>query len=153
MANGDFQDSNKRTGPDKVLRDKPFKIAKNPIYDGCLHGLSSLVYKFIHNIWGTDLSDIQLISKCNKGFRFLFCVIDMNSKYAWVIPLQDKKGTRVFKNNLDESKRKPNKIWVDKGIEFHNRSMKSFLRNNDIEMYSTHNEGKSAIAETFIRIR
>ena len=93
MANGDFQDSNKRTGPDKVLRDKPFKIAKNPIYDGCLHGLSSLVYKFIHNIWGTDLSDIQLISKCNKGFRFLFCVIDMNSKYAWVIPLKDKKGT------------------------------------------------------------
>ena len=51
---------------------------------------------------------------------------------------------------LDESKRKPNRIWVDKGSGFHNRSMKSLLQNNDIEMYSTHNEGKSAIAERFI---
>ena len=48
--------------------------------------------------------------------------------------------TNAFQKILDESNRKPNKIWVDKGSEFYNRSMKSFLQNNDIEMYSTHNE-------------
>ena len=57
----------------------------------------------------------------------------------------------LFRKNLDESNHKPNKILVDKGSEFYNRSMKSFLQNNDIEMYSTHNEGKSVLAERFIR--
>ena len=57
----------------------------------------------------------------------------------------------MFQKILDESKRKPNKIQVDKFSEFCNRSMKSFLHNNDIEMYSTHNERKSVTAETFIR--
>ena len=52
---------------------------------------------------------------------------------------------------LDESNRNPNKIWVDKGSKFYNRSIKSFLQNNDTEMYSTHNEGKSVIAERFVR--
>ena len=46
---------------------------------------------FIDNIWGTDVADMQLISKFNKGFRFLLCVIDIYSKYAWVIPLKDKR--------------------------------------------------------------
>ena len=76
------------------------------------------------------------------------------SKYAWVIPLKDKKGitiTNAFQKILKESNRKPNKIWVDKGSEFYNRSMKSWLEKSDIEMYSTHNEGKSVVAERFIR--
>ena len=61
---------------------------------------------------------MQLINKFNKGFRLLLCVIDIYSKYAWVIPLKDKKGimlTNAFQKILDESNRKPNKIWVDKG--------------------------------------
>ena len=45
---------------------------------------------------------------------------------------------------------KPNKMWVDKGSEFYNRSMKLFLQNNDIETYSTHNEGKSVVSEKCI---
>ena len=49
------------------------------------------------------------------------------------------------------SKRKSNKIWVDKGSEFYNKSMKSWLEKDNIEMYSTHNEGKSVVAERFIR--
>ena len=57
----------------------------------------------------------------------------------------------LFKKLLDESKRKPNKIWVDKGSEFCKRSMKSSLQDNNIEMYSIHNEGKSVVAERFIR--
>ena len=59
--------------------------------------------------------------------------------------------TNVFQKILDQSNRKPNKIWVDKGSEFYNRSMKSRLKKKGIEMYSTHNEGKSVIAERFIR--
>ena len=72
----------------------------------------------IDNIWGADLVGMQLISKFNKGFRFLSCVIDTFNKYSWVIPLKDKKDittTSTFQKNLDESNRKPNKIWVDKG--------------------------------------
>ena len=94
---------------------------------------------------------MQLISTFNKGFRFLLCVIDIFSKYAWVAPLKDKKGVNAFQKILDDSNRKPNKIWVDKGSEFYNNSFKKWLKDNDIEMYSTHNEGKSVVAERCIR--
>ena len=57
----------------------------------------------------------------------------------------------TFKNFLDESNRKPNKIWVDKGSEFYNRSIKLWLQDNDLEIYSSHNEGKCVVAEIFIR--
>ena len=73
---------------------------------------------------------MQLISKFNKGFRFLFCVIGIYSKYVWAIPLKDKKGntiTNTFQKILDKSNHKPNKIWVNKGSKFYNRSMKSWL--------------------------
>ena len=84
---------------------------------------------FIDNIWGGDVADMQLISKFNNVFRFLSYVIDIYSKYAWIIPLKDKRGitiTNAFQKILDESNRKPNKIWVDKVGKFHNRSMKSW---------------------------
>ena len=117
---------------------------------------------FIDNIWSADLADMQLISKFNKGVRFLLCLIDIYSKYARVIPLKDKKGitiTNVFQKTLKESNcrdvkskgRQSSKIWIDKGNKFYNRSMKSWLEEDDIEVYSTHNEGKSVIAERFIR--
>ena len=94
---------------------------------------------FVGNMWGTDLAGMQLISKFNKGFRFLLCVIDIYSHSAWAISVKDKgiTITNAFQNVLNESKRKPNKIWLDKDSEFYNRSMKSFLKNNDIQMYST----------------
>ena len=88
---------------------------------------------------------MQLISKFNKGFRFLLCVIDIFSKYAWVIPLKDKKGiaiTNPFQINLDEWNHKSNKIWVDKSSELYNGLMKSWLAKNYAEMHSTQNEGK-----------
>ena len=109
---------------------------------------------YTDNIWGADLADMQLTSKFDVGFIFLLCVIDIYSKYAWVIPLKDRKGitiTNAFQKILDKSNCKPNKMWVNKGREFYNTSMKSFLQNNDVEMYSAHNEGKSIIAERFIR--
>ena len=76
------------------------------------------------------------------------------SKYAWVVPLKDKKGISIvnaFQKILKESDRKPNKIWVDKGSELYNNSFKKWLQDNDITMYSTNNEGKSVVAERFIR--
>ena len=72
-----------------------------------------------------DLADMQLISKFNKGFRFLLCVIDIFSKYAQVVPLKDKKGVSIvdaFQKISDDLNRKPNKIWVDKGSELYNNS-------------------------------
>ena len=97
---------------------------------------------------------MQLISNFDKGIRFLLCVIDIFCKYAWVVPLKHRKGitiTNTFEKNLDTSKRKPNKIWVDKESEFYNWSMNYWLQYVNIEIYSTHNEGKSLVAERFIR--
>ena len=87
----------------------------------------TVYFGFKDNIWEADLADMQLISKFNKGFRFLLRVIDIFSKYAWVFPLKDKKGVSIvdaFQNILDDSNRKPSKIWVDKGSEFYNNSFK-----------------------------
>ena len=78
----------------------------------------------------------------------------MFSKYGWVVPLKDKKGVstvNAFQKILDSSKRKPNKIWVDQGSAFYNNSFKKWLKDNGISMYSTYNEGKSIVAERFIR--
>ena len=109
--------------------------------------------RFKDNIWGADLADMQLISMFNKRFRFLLCVFNIFSKYVWVVPLKDKKGASIvnaFQKILNDSNRKPKKIWVDKGSEFYKNSFKKLLK-DDIEMYSIYNEGKSVVAERFIR--
>ena len=97
---------------------------------------------------------MQLISKFNKGFRFLLFVIYIFSKYVWVVPLKYKKGITIidaFQKILKESNRRPKKIWVDKGSEFYNNFFKKWLKDNDNEMYSIHNEGKLVVAERFFR--
>ena len=120
------------------------------------------VYSFFRdNIWGVDLADMQSLSKYNKGIKYLLCAIDLFSKYAWLVPVKDKKGTSVvngFKKIISEGseaeskrRRKPNKIWVDQGSEFYNNTFKDFLKLNNIEMYSKYNEEKSVVAEIFIR--
>ena len=110
--------------------------------------------QFKDNIWGVDLADMQSLSRKNKGIKHLLCAIDLYSKYAFVIPLKDKKGISIvnaFDKIIKQSKRKPNKIWVDQGREFYNRVFKKWLSDNDIIMYSTFNEGKSVVPERFIR--
>ena len=99
---------------------------------------------------------MQLISNFNKGIRFSLCATYISGKDAWGIPLKDKKGITIvsaIQKVLNKSDRQPNKIWSDKSSEFYNRSMKSWLEKNGIEMYSTHNEGKSVVAERFIRTK
>ena len=101
---------------------------------------------------------MQLISKYNKGIRYLLGAIDLFSKHAFVVPLKDKKGTTTadaFQSIFDNSKRKPNKRWIDQGSEFYNNHFKKWLKDDNIEMYSTQNkgkiEGKIVGVERFIR--
>ena len=107
---------------------------------------------------------MQSLSRKNKGIKYLLCAIDLYSKYAFVIPLKDEKGISIvnaFNKIIKQSNRrakgtsvqhvKPNKIWVDQGSEFYNNVFKKWLSDNDIIMYSTYNEGKSVVAERFIR--
>ena len=81
---------------------------------------------------------MQSLSKYNKGIKYLLCAIDLFSKYAWVVPIKDKKGVSIvnaFKKILNDSNRKPNKIWVDQGSEFYNNTFKYFLKINNIKIY------------------
>ena len=110
--------------------------------------------QFKDNIWGVDLAVMQSLSRKKKGIKYLLCVIDLYSKYAFVIPLKDKKGISIvnaFNKIIKQSNRKPNKIWVDQGGEFYNNVFEKWLSDNDINMYSTYNEDKSVVAERFIR--
>ena len=109
--------------------------------------------QFKDNIWGVDLAGMQSLSRKNKGIKYLLCAIYLYSKYVFVIPLKDKKRISIvntFNKIIKQSNRKPNKIWVDQGGEFYN-VFEKWLSHNDINMYSTNNEGKSVVAERFIR--
>ena len=126
-------------------RHKPVikKINKRKVYS-----------KFKDNIWGVDLAEMQSLSKKNKGIKYLLCAIDLYSKYAFVILLKDKKGISVtngFNKTIKQYGGKPNKIRVDQGSEFYNHVFKRCLSRNNIIMYSAYNEGKSVVAERFIR--
>ena len=90
---------------------------------------------------------MQAFSKFNRGVKYLLAVIDILSKYGWLIPLKDKTGKSVasaLKTIFKE--RKPEKMWVDKGKEFYNKDVKDL-----IELYSTENEEKSSVVERWIR--
>ena len=97
---------------------------------------------------------MQSLSRKDKGIKYLLCAIDLYSKDAFVIPLKDKKGISIvnaFNKIIKQSNRKPKKIWVDQGGEFYNNVFEKWLSDNDINMYSTYNEGRSVAAERFIR--
>ena len=110
--------------------------------------------QFKDNVWRVDLADMQSLSRKNKGIKYLLCAIGLFSKYVFVIPLKDKKGISIvnaFNKIIKQSNRKANKIWVDQGGEFYNNVFEKWLSDNNIIMYSTYNEGKSVVAERFIR--
>ena len=112
-----------------------------------------LYSSFRDNSWGADLADMQSLSKYNKVIKYLLCAIDLFSKYVWLVPLKDKKGISIVNEfqNIISKRRKSNKIWIDQRGEFCNKYFKRFLKINNIEMYSIYNEGKSVLAERFIR--
>ena len=81
------------------------------------------------NIWGVDFADMQSLRKYNKGIKYLLCVSDLRSKYAWAVPWKDKRGISVvnaFQKILDSSNRKANKIWIHQVGEFYNNFLKDF---------------------------
>ena len=96
---------------------------------------------------------MQSLSKYNNGIRYLLCTTDLFSKYAWVVPLNNRTEIAIVNafQRIISKGHKSNKIWVDQRGEFYNYLFKSFLKNNKIEMYSTCNEGRSIVAERFIR--
>ena len=149
-----FDKKSKRTGIKNEIKQN--QQLDSELYKSIIRKFKrrKLYSSFKDNIWCADLANMQLISKYNKGIRYLLCVIDLFSKYAFVVLLKDKKGTIIvnaFQSILDNSKRKPNEIWVDQGSEFYNTYFKKWLKDHNIEMYSTHNEVKSLVAERFIR--
>ena len=108
----------------------------------------------VDDVWSCDLVEMQEWKKQNKGYRYMLNVIDVHSKYAWSIPLKDKTGKTVldaFKQIVNSSGRKPDHIWVDEGKEFYNKQMDEWIKENNINRYSTHGEHKSAVVERFNR--
>ena len=101
----------------------------------------------IDKIWAADLADMTAFKDYNDGYTFLLLVIDTFSKYSYLIPLKNKKGETVADALKDIfKKRKPEKLWTDKGREFYNKNVKDL-----VELYSTENEEKSSIAERWVR--
>ena len=101
----------------------------------------------IDKIWAADLVDMQAFSKFNRGIKYLLAIIDVFSKYGWLVPLKDKTSKSVasaLKTIFTE--RQPKKMWVDKGKEFYNENVKSL-----VELYSTENEENSSVVERWIR--
>ena len=100
---------------------------------------------------GIWLSLYVINKEIQKRIRFWLYVIYLFSKYSWVVPIKTKSCltiVKLFQNVLDSSKGKPNKVCADQGSD---NSFKKWLEDNDKEMYSTHNEGKSVVAEKIIR--
>ena len=106
------------------------------------------------DVWSCDLVEMQEWSKQNKGFRYLLNIIDVQSKFAWSVPLLDKTANTVldaFKKVVKNSGKTPRHLWVDEGKEFYNFKMDFWTKENNIIRYSTHGEHKSAVVERFNR--
>ena len=107
----------------------------------------------VDEVWCSDLVEMQQFSKWNKGYRYLLMVLDVFSKYGWIIPLKNKKGETVSEalKTLFKEGRIPRYLWVDKGKEYYNKHVKELLEKNNIQMYSTENEEKSSVCERWNR--
>ena len=104
--------------------------------------------------WSIDLIDRSSLSKYNKNYKFIFTKIDNHTKYSWVIPLKDKSGkstTAALKSLIEKEKRKPHKIWSDRGTEFYNTTFLHYLKEQNIQIYSTNSDLKAVFVERFNR--
>ena len=104
--------------------------------------------------WSIDLIDLSSLSKYNKNYKFIFTIIDNHTKYARAIPLKDKSGkstTTAIKSLIEKEKRKPHKIWSDRGKEFYNTTFLHYLKEQNIQIYSTNSDLKAVFVERFNR--
>ena len=108
--------------------------------------------------WSADLIDKSSLSKYNNNYKFKLTVINKFTKYAWAIPLKNKSGlsiTNSFKRVLSEhpqggsEPRKSEKLWVDRGSEFYNKTFKSLLKEYETKLYSTYSDLKAVFTERF----
>lgn len=113
-----------------------------------------VIVSSIDQQWQADLVDMTSLVKFNSGYKFLLTCIDVMSKHAWVVPLKDKTGAslkRAF-SKIFKSGRIPRKLQTDRGTEFYNRTLKTFLEKHDVKLFSTHNyDTKACIVERFNR--
>ncbi|HRP36788.1 MAG TPA: DDE-type integrase/transposase/recombinase, partial [Candidatus Dojkabacteria bacterium] len=112
-----------------------------------------IVHK-IDEIWAMDLASLESLVSYNDGYKYMLCIIDVFSKFAWAVALKNKTAATVLaavKDVVKKSKRIPEKIWVDQGSEFYNKSFKDWIQSHNITMYSTYGESKSVVVERFIR--
>ena len=116
---------------------------------------NKIIHNHIDEIWSIDLADmIDYKISNNKGFRYIFIIIDNYSKYLWAIPLKNKYSQTItieFSNILTKSKRKPLKIESDRGSEFYNSIFQNFLKSKNIQHYSRFTDKGPSIAERVIR--
>ena len=104
--------------------------------------------------WSIDLIDRSNLSKYNKNYKFIFTIIDNHTKHEWAIPLKDKSGkstTTALKGLIEKEKRKPHKIWSDRGKEFYNTTFLHYLKEQNIQIYSTNSDLKAVFVERFNR--
>ena len=104
--------------------------------------------------WAIDLADMNTFVTHNNGYKYILCIIDVFSKFAWCVPLKNKTGETILTELLKvikDSGREPEKIWVDKGSEFYNKNFKAWAKSKNIVIYSTYGESKSVVVERFIR--
>ena len=117
----------------------------NPYEDGLIS-----VLLMIYGL--QDLVDMSPFFRSNKGYKYLLTVIDVYSKYGWIVPLKTKtikEVAQTFRKLLRNGH--PNRLWTDKGTEFYNRQLKGVLKANDVMLCSTENEEKSSVVERWKR--
>ena len=110
--------------------------------------------RFKDNIWAAHLAEMGTLSYFNRNVTHLLCVIDVFTKCAWIKPLKAKKHKTVLHGFIEiiiEFKRKLNKLWVAQERKFYYKPMRKCLEDNNVLMYSTHNEDKSVVAERLIK--
>ena len=103
-----------------------------------------------NDIWTADIVDYSRLSKLNKNYKYLLCIMDIYSRYAFVFPLKDKKGSTIIKC-FKELKNYGRNLWVDKGGEFLNNEFKKFCKDNDINICHTYGDSKAVYIERFNR--
>ena len=107
------------------------------------------------DIWSCDLVEMPVEHLGRGGkYKYILTVIDLYTRYSWAIPLRDKTGNNVkeaFEKIFKDSGRIPRKLWCDRGLEFYNKVMNTFLKENNITIYSTNNDGKAVVVERLNR--
>ena len=114
---------------------------------------SKVIVDTIDSMWDGDLADVSNISSQNDGYKFLLVLIDIFSRFLFIVPLKNKQHGNITDGlkSVFQTGRKPHTLRTDKGSEFKNRWVKSFLKTEDIHTIYTQNETKANYAERVIR--